>query len=83
MAERGFIEGLPHPCLRDFVGDKMVPRLRPVVIGGLGDSGTRAVRNVMQFLGVEIPASLPTQDNTQFLSFVKNNFLHGTPFCHV
>ncbi len=32
----------PHPCLNEFRGDGMMPGLGgPVIIGGLGDSGTR------------------------------------------
>jgi hypothetical protein len=47
----------------------------PVVIGGMGDSGTRGVRDALAFLGVEIPHA-PGEghqaDNTAILEYVND-----------
>jgi len=63
------------PCVREFLGDQMKPGVGgPVVIGGLGDSGTRGARNILHFLGVDIAPALPTQDNHDFLGYIGENF---------
>jgi hypothetical protein len=57
----------------------MLGGFSPVVIGGLGDSGTRSVRNALQFLGVEMSRAPPQQDNTQFSKFTNNYLFQGNP----